>query len=69
MKHYFIKGAIRDGEHEYSKSIVCRRKGMTPRQANKAFLSYFSTGDYRIVTVDYFHEIPKQDYEVLKKYL
>jgi hypothetical protein len=69
MKYFLIKGAIIDGDHEYSKSMVCKRKGMTSRWAKHVFLDNFNTGDYRIALVDYFQEITRQEYEVLKKYL
>jgi len=69
MKYYIIKGCIRDGEHEYSQTMVCRRKSLNPKIASKLFIDHFSVHDYRILFVDYFHEITKEEYQTLKKYL
>lgn len=69
MKYWYTEATTHDGINEYlHKGVVEAR---TERSAEKKALELFDYDDepLRITEVDSVLEIPKEDYEVLKRYL
>ena len=82
MKHYIGKIGERNGDMEYSDKFLFTTKGDPHRYAKKVAMhwrgctkadwdkddgGYWS--DCTLVFVEECREIPKEDYEVLKKYI
>ena len=68
-KYYLVSYSVRDGEYEYHYSRGVR--GTTMKQAEKNALVDpldWTRDDHREVVTEGIQEIPKEHYQILKKY-
>ena len=82
MKYYIGKIGERNGDMEYSDKYLFTTKGSPAKYADKVAMQWRGCvkgdwdkddggywSDHTLVFVEDYYEIPKEDFEVLKKYI